>query len=408
MTLPRIASAAIAEVASPAVQAPGGGARAVGTMPEGVMTAREALVARAARGEQPAAVGGVADVGHLLLMAGQPKVTWKTMQGADLVVARTIGGVWMGTDVARHSGVAVVATETPAEEFAARVLAFARGRGLSDEQVEDVMGRTIIIGRQRVAVPHLEMREQMRSGFESARQLDRGKKVAPDRNKAFKFAETARFGDTTIVKWLEDLDDVALVIFDSFGFHAGVKDENDAVGVATQLQAYRELASYLKSLVVVIHHTGKDGRNIRGSSAFEAEADAIITIAPPGRSGYCTAGFSLRSYPERPDHRYRLKTDGEALSFSSPPGASESDTEGAPDPALVADVRAVLTACAKACTVTRIRELVQAHRGKSGKARADGVESALRALERQGAVRTSEARSRTGVVTHFEIVGGDR
>lgn len=367
-------------------------------LPEGAWTAAELLDGDGRPlDSSPAAIAGVLGAGHLGLLVGQPKKTAKTMLGAELIVRRLLlGGRWLGADVTPHEGIAVAPTETRPEEFASRVAAFARGHGCSPKNVADVLRRTIVISRPLPPVSR-DACERLRQGFVAAQAVDKLRGIpSAGRRDVHRATQFARYGDTTILDYVRSLQNVALLFLDSFGFHAGVRDENSAAEVGPAVRAYRELAEDLDAPAILVHHAAKDGRGgsrTRGSGAFEADADCIISLTP--KRNACIAAFTLRSFPEREPVTYALHAEGDTLAFRCPHLSSASAPEEAPDPAMLTDVRAVLASAVVPLTAYKIRTLVQERRGRPGKANATSVTRALRALESEGVRRYDDSNVET-------------
>lgn len=89
--------------------------------------------------------------------------------------------------------------------------------------------------------------------------------------------DVEEFGDE-IAKWLAGRP-LSLLIIDTLGKTMGNLDENSASD-ARQFGLFCEsLRDHFGCAILAIHHTGKDaGRGARGSSAFQADFDTVITV----------------------------------------------------------------------------------------------------------------------------------
>lgn len=83
--------------------------------------------------------------------------------------------------------------------------------------------------------------------------------------------------------------DVDLVVFDTLSRCMPGGDENSAKDMSTAVAHLDEIKDATDGgTVLVIHHTGKDGKTVRGSSVLEAAADVVYQVeSDPG-------GFKLR------------------------------------------------------------------------------------------------------------------
>lgn len=76
---------------------------------------------------------------------------------------------------------------------------------------------------------------------------------------------------------------VALVVVDTLARCAVGADENSARDMGVVIDALHQLTAAAPGVsVLVIHHTGKDGRTVRGSSALEAGMDTVYRSATTG------------------------------------------------------------------------------------------------------------------------------
>lgn len=73
---------------------------------------------------------------------------------------------------------------------------------------------------------------------------------------------------------------IALVVFDTLVLCIGGRDENHSGEMTQVTRGAHEIARALFCHVCLVHHTGKEGANYRGSSAFRANLDAEISLTP--------------------------------------------------------------------------------------------------------------------------------
>jgi len=99
-------------------------------------------------------------------------------------------------------------------------------------------------------------------------------------------------------------NDLKLVIVDPFVFSHNVESENDAPGMASVLQLYRELALKYRLCMVIVHHDrksiGENGDAIRGSGAILSSADLAIGMVKNGSDDKVRLTFVTRNAPVEP------------------------------------------------------------------------------------------------------------
>jgi hypothetical protein len=90
---------------------------------------------------------------------------------------------------------------------------------------------------------------------------------------------------------------LGLVIIDTVAAAFSMDDENSNSEAAGIMRLVHELAEATGALIMLVHHYGKtDGGGLRGASAFQAGADAIISVTAErdGNTGKATSrAFSL-------------------------------------------------------------------------------------------------------------------
>ena len=71
----------------------------------------------------------------------------------------------------------------------------------------------------------------------------------------------------------------ALIVLDTFARCFVGGDENTSKDVGEFMDASRRLQQELDSAILLVHHTGKDGKDERGSSALRAAADVMFKVS---------------------------------------------------------------------------------------------------------------------------------
>lgn len=71
----------------------------------------------------------------------------------------------------------------------------------------------------------------------------------------------------------------SLVIFDTFSMLALVRSENDNAEVAGAFANLNRIAREVETSVLVIHHVSKASGELRGATAFKANADTVVMVA---------------------------------------------------------------------------------------------------------------------------------
>lgn len=119
-----------------------------------------------------------------------------------------------------------------------------------------------------------------------------------------------------------------LVIFDTLARCMVGADENSAKDcgvVVNALTRIREQTPDGRGVVIGVHHTGKDGKTFRGSSAFEAGADTVYSVTRDG--AVIVLNREKRKDGPRVDV-HRLKLDAVEGTGSVVLGVSRGDSNG--------------------------------------------------------------------------------
>lgn len=83
-------------------------------------------------------------------------------------------------------------------------------------------------------------------------------------------------------------------------------DENSSKDMSTAVYHLDEIKEATKwGSVVVVHHTTKDGKTVRGSSVLESAADTIYQIEP-AKAGLTLTRTKRKDGPTPDMHRLRL------------------------------------------------------------------------------------------------------
>ena len=92
---------------------------------------------------------------------------------------------------------------------------------------------------------------------------------------------TAGEDPTEINEFIEQIDaegiKPALIVFDTLSYMMTGMDENSAKDASLLVKRVNEIRNNYNCVVIVVHHTGKDGKAERGSSAFRGNFDTLIT-----------------------------------------------------------------------------------------------------------------------------------
>ena len=97
-----------------------------------------------------------------------------------------------------------------------------------------------------------------------------------------KFSEQ-KFQELLIKAIIEN--DIDLVIVDPLISFIDGLSENDNAAMRRELDCLKKACEYAGAAVILIHHTGKDSKGLRGASAIDGWADRIILIQPEIKDG---------------------------------------------------------------------------------------------------------------------------
>lgn len=123
----------------------------------------------------------------------------------------------------------------------------------------------------------------------------------------------------SLAEWIAQ-EGVVLVVVDTLSKIWAVEDENAAAQVDTELDALLCLARGSEAAILLIHHTRKDGTDIRGSSAILGNADVAITLKPGDGQRRTLEAKSRFDTPARLE--IERTPDGYRV-FEAAPGASD-------------------------------------------------------------------------------------
>lgn len=91
--------------------------------------------------------------------------------------------------------------------------------------------------------------------------------------------------DESVENFLKQLGDFnnGVIVIDTMNRVGGGEDENSAAKMGLLVDNAERISQVTKSLVILVHHTGKDeGRGLRGSTALHAGADLIFEVSKQG------------------------------------------------------------------------------------------------------------------------------
>ena len=93
----------------------------------------------------------------------------------------------------------------------------------------------------------------------------------------------------------------ALVIIDTMARAVAGHDENDASVMGLAIAAAERIASEVGGAVLLVHHTGKDGKTVRGSSVLRAAAETMLFVESKGPGLHSWKPFKLKDGGKGPD-----------------------------------------------------------------------------------------------------------
>jgi hypothetical protein len=99
---------------------------------------------------------------------------------------------------------------------------------------------------------------------------------------------TAKFSDPSfqkiLIKTIVEAN-VGLVIIDPLISYIDGVGENENSGMRKELDCLKRACEHAGASVVLVHHTGKDGRGLRGASSINGWADRIVLLEPVVKNG---------------------------------------------------------------------------------------------------------------------------
>lgn len=117
-------------------------------------------------------------------------------------------------------------------------------------------------------------------------------------------------GEVAELGALIDWGGYGLVVLDTMARCTVGADENSAKdigGVVDQMYRLLDRTPDRRGMVLGVHHTGKDGQRLRGSSAYEAGMDTIYSVKRGGKGGPVTLDREKRKDgPESDRHELKL------------------------------------------------------------------------------------------------------
>jgi hypothetical protein len=85
------------------------------------------------------------------------------------------------------------------------------------------------------------------------------------------------------IKQMEEMEiKPGVIVFDTLSRMLTGLDENTAKDASTAMARLDEIKEHFKCVVIVVHHTSKDGKDARGSGAFRAGFDTMIACSKDG------------------------------------------------------------------------------------------------------------------------------
>lgn len=118
------------------------------------------------------------------------------------------------------------------------------------------------------------------------------------------------YAQTNELAALIDWNGYGLVVIDTLARCMVGADENSAKDcgqVVDALTRLRERTPGGRGVIVAVHHSGKDGKTFRGSSAFEAGADTVYSVTRDGDDGSITLNREKRKDgPQHDTHTLKL------------------------------------------------------------------------------------------------------
>jgi RecA/RadA recombinase len=157
----------------------------------------------------------------------------KTFLALDLVLAITRGVEWRGKRVTKGRGVYIVAEG--AEGFRNRMAAYCEHHGINPDDLDLVL---------IPAAPQMMNKAEV----------------------------------VDLIKDLQTLGPLDFVVMDTYARVLVGGNENDATDTGVMIDHCARIHKHTGALVILIHHTPKDGNGMRGSGALKGAADAVIEV----------------------------------------------------------------------------------------------------------------------------------
>lgn len=369
-----------------------------------------ALVARGAlhgssfvdEGSRPIAwsVEGIVPERGLTLIVGAEK-SGKSALAHSLVLAKLTGGTWLGRNVAPATAPALlISPDLPARDVARRIARMAPTFGTTLAAVAD---RLVVIDWPIAIVPTSERERLSAHAWNQATRDAIRSYDANHRGRVMKGRDDiARQAVAGVAPALDDLEAIergtwSIIVVDVMPdcLPAGMT-ENDARAATLLAQGCRDLAEHTGADVVALHHSsrhgGADARAGRGSTAFPAKFDTILTITNSA-DGSRLVSTTMRHAKPPPPIRIELRGDEEGITSVEATQLDASTVVSTRTGKRVAggvtadEVAKVLAAAPdEAMTLSRVRLRVAEARGgaKGAKAHERTTKEAVEALLADG------------------------
>ncbi|GGV64507.1 helicase RepA family protein [Streptomyces massasporeus] len=172
-----------------------------------------------------------------------------------------------------------------------------------------------------------------------------------------------------------------LVVIDTQSRCTVGMDENSNGQMGQLVDAADRIRKATGACVLLLHHTGRDGKGLRGASAMDGAADAMIKVeADKGAGAVTMSSGKQKDSAEFPPITLRVQVEAESLILSHEPVRISTGGEG--------EVLRVLTECftTAAASPSKIIELADASKAT--------VYRALESLVAKGAVINSGSKTR--------------
>jgi hypothetical protein len=141
---------------------------------------------------------------------------------------------------------------------------------------------------------------------------------------------------STVDEFIKEVEDAgvkpSLIVFDTLSRMLSGMDENSAKDASLAVKRIEEIKRHFNCVVLVVHHTGKDGKTERGSSAFRGGFDTLIKCE---RDDDIVTLHCVKQKDAQEPHDHALKAIpvGESLALSPhEPNKEEMHRENIDDP----------------------------------------------------------------------------